>query len=451
MTMVVEQAVANTAAHQDRGGAAPSAATVLPDGDIFDIAISEVERAAKAPHSGLDVTPQMIEKMVAALDIRDPSKLSELRGKLNAAFPPDASGNPWPAMSSTELDKRDFTITWEIHGVMASLQNIITAGIAKGMKTTTMIDAYVSLASGTRFLNYFDTGPPKPVLLVCGESGEATLQETARRVCDSKDINLKDIPFFTTIEVPSIADVDHLGRLRSRFSLDGIKCCAVDPAYFAIDGDDAGNMFSMGKQLKPFGDMCREAGVTSNLIHHTKKLDPKRIHTPLELQDIAWAGFMEFARQWFLFNRREPFVPGSGSHKLWFSFGGSAGHSGLFAIDIEEGTGTAADKRSWKVEVKPASEAIDESVGQRQAAKIAAKDKAFETRLSDTLNLFSSRPGDPQTKQDVRAHLRCSGEVANQVVHHLEMRQDIKRAEMVKRGKSLAEAWMMPSDLQIPE
>ncbi len=59
-------------------------------------------------------------------------------------------------MTSAELETKNFKTEWEITNVMASLQSVITAGIAKGMKTSTMIDAYVSLASGTKFLNYFE-------------------------------------------------------------------------------------------------------------------------------------------------------------------------------------------------------------------------------------------------------------------------------------------------------
>ena len=67
---------------------------------------------------------------------------------------------------------------------------------------------------------------------------------------------------------------------------------------------------------------------------------------PADLDDLTGSGYSEFFRQWLLLSRREEYIQGSGSHRMWMHIGGSAGHSSLTALDIEEGP--AGFPRTWK-------------------------------------------------------------------------------------------------------
>lgn len=76
MAILIEQPALNNEAKQTR----PSAAKVLPDDDIFDLQIKEIEAAA-APSSGL-ITIAHIDNMVKAAVLKSPRSVKELRETL---------------------------------------------------------------------------------------------------------------------------------------------------------------------------------------------------------------------------------------------------------------------------------------------------------------------------------------------------------------------------------
>ena len=100
------------------------------------------------------------------------------------------------------------------------------------------------------------------------------------------------------------------------------------------------------------------------------------------MEDLAFSGLQEFARQWLLVGRRKPYVPGSGLHQLSFHTGGSAGFSGHWAVDIDEGT---VDEhfagRHWEVSVRsgPEEKEREEKAKDRQVVD-QRKEKAGRNR-----------------------------------------------------------------------
>ena len=93
----------------------------------------------------------------------------------------------------------------------------------------------------------------------------------------------------------------------------------------------------MGAKLSGLTKLGQETGCTIILCHHTRKNQkgPMDLFEPAELEDIAWAGFPEWARQWLLLSRRRKYDPEQGGHhELWLNVGGSAGHSGLWGVKL---------------------------------------------------------------------------------------------------------------------
>jgi len=108
---------------------------------------------------------------------------------------------------------------------------------------------------------------------------------------------------------------------------------------------------------RAFSSACLAVGATPILVTHFRITRRDEAYDVPEIDDLSFAGIQEWARQWFLLSRREKYVPGSGQHRLWLSAGGSAGQSGLWSLDIDEGViNEEFGGRFWDVRVSTATE-----------------------------------------------------------------------------------------------
>ncbi len=316
-------------------------------------------------------------------------------------------------MSSGELVRSSFELTYAINQLLVEGQNAILAGPHKSMKTTFAVKMAVSLATGRMFLGRFSVPRPYRVCMMSGESGLAVIREIAIRCARFVDRKLEDIEnLIWSQNLPRLGDARHMSELSRMLQGEGIEVVILDPAYLMMPGDDAGNLFKQGELLGQLNQVCLGNGATPVLVHHTKRTGIEKKHKPLGLDDLAWAGFSEFARQWITLNRREDYEPGTGCHRIWLNAGGSAGHGGLWGVNIHEGTNTAAEGRSLDIKVvepdailtdrenriedtrtEKASERIvsDKSVITKALAK--TPDGDTKTGIRDRTSLSTSRVG----------------------------------------------------------
>jgi AAA domain len=157
-----------------------------------------------------------------------------------------------------------------------------------------------------------------------GESGEGTLQETARRVRRSKQILLQDCDVRWCFRLPQLSRDEDLRALEAYLRWEAIEVVIIDPLYLCLIRAgvnlSTAYLFDVGPLLLAITRACLNAGATPLLIHHTRKQGTQQREGrsgPLDLNDLAFSGFAEFARQWVLLNRREPYEHDSGSHKLY--------------------------------------------------------------------------------------------------------------------------------------
>lgn len=269
-------------------------------------------------------------------------------------------------MTSGELEQMDTRHRWLIKNVLVRDQPVLMGGPKKSLKTSIMLDAAISLGTARPFLGRFEVPEKVKVAVLSGESGQTTIQETAIRVAKAKGVKLAACDVLWGFDLPRLGVEEDLAALSAALKDNGVGVVFIDPAYLCLLAGtpelQANNMFQVGPLLIRVATICREAGTTLVLVHHTTKpAGTLRMQAgePLELEDLAYSGFQEFARQWLLVNRRQKYEPGSGKHYLWMNIGGSAGHSGCWGVDVEEGKlGEDFSGRRWIVQVRTMDEAM---------------------------------------------------------------------------------------------
>ena len=114
-----------------------------------------------------------------------------------------------------------------------------------------------------------------------------------------------------------------------------------------------------------------------------------------------------------MIGRREAYnAENAGSHRLWLNVGGSAGHSGCWALNIEEGSRTDQHGRRWEVSVSKASAAIVETIQEREATKAARDDDRAARRIeadAEKLLMQYRRKPEGDTAKSIRDAVGMSG------------------------------------------
>jgi replicative DNA helicase len=273
-----------------------------------------------------------------------------------------ATGFQAKFVSSSEFSKTKYDRRFVVQQLLLPGQLAVVGGAKKSMKTSVAIDLAVSLGTGTPFLNEFSVPKAVSVALLSGESGAAALQDIAGRVCAARDVRLKDCDVRWCFKLPRLDSPADLRRLGDYLDGERVGVAIIDPLYLCLlgagRGASASNLYEVGPVLMRAAAACLDAGATPVLVHHSTKSGGKKAETGSvpDLDDLAFAGVGEFARQWMLLGRREPYRPGSGRHRLTMNAGGSSGHSGLWSVDIDEGVPGGAGGRTWRVAVRTGSE-----------------------------------------------------------------------------------------------
>ncbi|NLY02340.1 MAG: AAA family ATPase [Rhodopirellula sp.] len=279
--------------------------------------------------------------------------------------------------------------TWIVEDCIVAGQGAVVAGPKKTLKSSLSVELALSLATGQPFLDRFIVPEPKRVGLISGEGARSTIRETIQRIGEFRRIDPMSVDnFFVTKGTPTFGDAECMRAVRSWIETYDIQVAVFDPLYLMLRQDtatQASNLFVMGAAFRELTWLCAERQVTPIIVHHTGK--KAALNRPAELEDLAWAGIQEWARQWILLARRSPYVPGSGEHQLWLTLGGSAGHSSQWRLDVSEGVLSAESPRWWRSTVT-GHQAEEGSLSSRPASPRANVQQLAEDkqRILDTIS-----------------------------------------------------------------
>lgn len=319
---------------------------------------------------------------------------------------------------------------YHIPGILRADQPALIGGALKAMKTSTTLDLAISLATGTPFLGRAEWRPAEPigVTMLTGESGLNIICESGRLICDARGMDWFGVSYirFST-RIPQFDDAASLDKLAREVEQHGSRVLIVDPAYFAMPSENTGVLTAQAKPLTRFSRTFLGRGITPVIVHHAKK--PQRdsraamTYSPLNLPDVAGAGYAEWAGQWLLLGRRRAYEY-DGHHELWLTHGTRGGDAGEWAVDIDEqtqGPRLGPAERCWRVAVRSRTVAREEA---ERDARLASGAQ-LETDMAAVLAYLDATPGRPRSGNEMQQDLDRSRPRINAAIAQLRARGTI--------------------------
>ena len=148
----------------------------------------------------------------------------------------------------------------------------VIAAQDKAGKTWMQLDAAVSVASGTKWVDRFAC-EQGTVLAYCGEGGARNLIRRLRAIAEAKIIPFSTLSGNLRVSeaAPRLIDREALITVRGECLMYAPALVIIDPLYLAAMGAKGSDLYSMGETLVGIQSAAQDAGAALILTHHWNK------------------------------------------------------------------------------------------------------------------------------------------------------------------------------------
>lgn len=172
----------------------------------------------------------------------------------------------------------------------------VVSALDKVGKSFIMADACVSAASGTAWMDKFETRTATPVIMCVGEGGERKLVRRMNAIAQHKGLTDKQIDALDMhflMGVPSINDEDHLKELEQVVRRVKPGLVIIDPFYLAAAGVNLSQINEVGAALSPIQAIVQRYNSALLISHHWNKTGTGDAHSRVSGSGLtAWGRFL---------------------------------------------------------------------------------------------------------------------------------------------------------------
>lgn len=143
----------------------------------------------------------------------------------------------------------------------------VVASAYKAGKTWMMLDLAVSVASGGRWCETWET-PLRPVLVFLSEGGARKMLRRLRAVAAYKSVDLDTLPLRVSLRPPKIANDAELAALELELADHPPGLVVLDPWYLSAPGVRMAELVHVGEVLARVQTAAQSAGAALVVSHH---------------------------------------------------------------------------------------------------------------------------------------------------------------------------------------